>query len=159
MKSALLITVIAFITNAVAEMPVVFPDYKKFADLGGRDFLIASTIPGEFKTPEGVVAAMLMLGDQVQDKNLTAPFGPKVLKGSSHVEGARPLGTYYRGARIEGTVFIICFSADAMRYLNNTAGIQQSVKGAIEATIMKNFPEVEKIEYEIEGEIVADWDA
>lgn len=159
MKAALLITMIAFSANVMADMPVVFPDYKMFAELGGRDYLIASTIPGEFKTAEGVVAAMLMLGDQVEDKKLTAPFGPEALKGSSHFEGARPLGAYYRGARVEGTAFIVCFSADAMRYLNNTAGIQQSVKGSIEATILKNFPGVEKIEYEIDGKIVADWDA
>lgn len=159
MNTTLLITIIACSANAVADMPVVFPDHKKFAELGGRDFLISSSIPGDFKSAEGVVAAMLMLGDQVKDKNLTAPFDPKTLKGSSHFEGARPLGIYFRGARIEGTTFIICFSDDAMRYLNNTAGIQQSVKGAIEATILKNFPKVEKIEYEINGKIGADWDA
>ena len=159
MKPAFLVTMIAFCLNAMADMPVVFPDYKKFAELGGRDFLIPSTIPGNFKTPEGVAAAMLMLGDQVRDENLTAPFWPQAIKGSSHFDGAKPLGAYFRGARIEGNTFIIAFSGDAMRYLNNTAEIQQSVKGAIESTLMKNFPEVEKIEYEVDGKIVDGRDA
>jgi hypothetical protein len=156
MKTALLISMVAFAVNALADMPVVFPDYKKFDQLGGRNFLISSTIPGEFKTPEGVVGAMLLLGNQVKDKNLTAPFWPDAIKGSSQFEGAQPLGSYYRGARVEGTIFIIGFSADAMRYLNNTAGIEQSVKGALKATIMKNFPDIDRIEYEIDGKIVAD---
>ena len=159
MKFALLITFVAISANVTADMPVVFPDPKKFSDLGGRDFLIASTIPGDFKTAEGVAAAMLTLDDQVKDRNLTSPFRPETLKGTSHFEGAKPLGSYYRGARINGAVFTICFSSDAMRYLNNAAGIQQSVKGAIEGTIMKNFPDVKKIEYEIDGKVVTDWDA
>lgn len=146
-------------SSAFADTAVVFPDGKKFAELGGRDFLIASSIPGDFKTPEGVVSAMLFLGDQVQDKNLSAPFSPATLKGSSHFEGAQPLGAYFRGARIDGTTFIVAFSGGAMRYLNNTAGIQQFVKGALEATIKKNFPKVETVAYEIDGAIVSDWDA
>jgi hypothetical protein len=150
---------IALTSSGLADIAVVFPDSKKFAELGGRDFLVPSSIPGDFKTPEGIVAAMLFLGDQVRDKNLTAPFSAATLKSSSHFEGAKPLGAYFRGARIDGTTFVISFSGEAMRYLNNTAGIQQFVKGALEATIKKNFPKIETVAYEIDGEIVSDWDA
>ena len=150
---------IALATSAFADTVVVFPDSKKFAELGGCDFLVASTIPGDFKSPEGIVAGMLFLGDQVRDKSLSAPFSPATLKSSSHFEGAQPLGAYFRGARIDGTTFVISFSGEAMRYLNNTAGIQQFVKGALEATIMKNFPKIETVSYEIDGAIVSDWDA
>ncbi len=149
----------ALTTSAFADTVVVFPDVKKFAELGGRDFFVVSSIPGDFKTPEGVVAGMLLLGDQVRDKNLSAPFTPATLKGSSHFEGAQPLGAYFRGSRIDGTTFVISFSGEAMRYLNNTAGIQQFVKGALEATLKKNFPRIETVVYEIDGEIVLDWDA
>ena len=150
---------IALTSSALCDTPVVFPDNKKFAELGGRDFLVESSIPGDFKTPEGVVAAILFLGDQVQGKELSAPFSPAMLKGSSHFEGAKPLGSYFRGARIDGTTFIVAFDDDAMRYLNNTAAIQQMVKGALEATILKNFPKMETVAYEIDGEIVSGWDA
>lgn len=150
---------IVLASSAFADTVVVFPNGKKFAEHGGRDFLVVSSIPGDFKTPEGVVAAMLFLGDQVRDKNLSAPFSPDTLKSSSHFEGAKPLGAYFRGARIDGATFVISFSDEAMRYLNNTAGIQQFVKGALEATIKKNFPKIEAVSYEIDGKIVTDWDA
>lgn len=149
----------ALTSSAVADTPVVLPDNQKFAELGGRDFLVGSSIPGDFKTPEGVVAAVLFLGDQVRDKKLSAPFSPAVLKNSSHFEGARPLGSYFRGARIADKTFVIAFSGEAMRYLNNTAAIQQVVKGALEATIKKNFPKIETIAYEIDGKIITGWDA
>ncbi|WAC18171.1 hypothetical protein OVA24_13085 [Luteolibacter sp. SL250] len=150
---------IVFSSCAFADMTVVFPDNRKFAESDGSDFLVASTIPGDFKTPEGVVAATLFLGNQVRDKRLSAPFFPDTLSGSSHFEGAQPLGSYFRGARIEGKTFVISFTGESMRYLNNTAGIQQSVKGALEATIMKNFPGIQAVSYEIDGKIVSDWDA
>lgn len=102
---------------------------------------------------------MFLLGDQVQNKSLLAPFLPKTLKSSSHYDGALPLGSYLLGARIKDDTFIISFRDGAMRYLNNTAATQQLVKGAIESTILKNFPSVKNIVYEIDGEIVTAWDA
>lgn len=146
-------------TAVLADTPVVFPDSRKFAESGGRDFLIPSAIPGDFKTPEGVVTAMFLLGDQVKDSRLSAPFSPATLKNTSHFVGARPLGAYLRGARIDGTTFVLAFDGEAMRYLNNTAAIQEVVKGAIEATIRKNFPDIKSIAYEVDGKLISDWDA
>lgn len=159
MKALFLPLLLAAWSAAFADIPVVFPDNDKFADAVGDEFMVESTIPGDFKTPEGVAAAMLMLGDQVADKKLTAPFNPATIRSSSHFEGARPLASYFRGARIQGKRFIISFDGEAMRYLNNAASIQQFVKGAIEGTLKKNFPEIEGVDYEVDGEIVEDWDA
>lgn len=159
MKTLVSPLIVALMTSvALADMPVVFPDNKKFAEGDGRDFLVVSSIPGDFKTPEGVVGAMLWLGDKVRNTDLTAPFSPAALKGTSHFEGAHPLGAYYRGARIDGKMFVIAFSREAMRYLNNTVSIQQAVKGALEGTIKKSFPKVESIAYEIDGKINTEWD-
>jgi len=158
MNRAIFLLFAGLLSVGMADLPVVFPDYKKFAE-SGRDFLVVSSIPGDFKTPEGVVAAMLLLGDQVRDDQLTAPFSPNVLEGSTHFDGAHSLGSYFRGARIDGKLFVVSFSGEAMRYLNNTAAIQEVVKGAIESTIKKNFPGVETVEYEIDGKIVSEWDA
>lgn len=157
MKTILLPLLIA--ATAFADIPVVFPDNEKFADAVGDEFMVESTIPGDFKSPEGIVAAMLMLGDQVKDPKLTAPFSPATIRPSSHFEGARPLAGYFRGARIQGKRFVISFDEEAMRYLNNTASIQELVKGSIERTLKKNFPEIEGVDYEVDGEIVEDWDA
>lgn len=144
--------------SALADVPVILPDPERFAK-GSKDFLVETSIPGTFKSPEGVVGALLTLGDQAKNRKLSNPFLPETIRASSHFEGARPLAAYYRGARIEGETFIVSFSGEAMRYLNNAAGIQEFVKGAIVATVMKNFPAVKDLQYEIDGEIVSEWDA
>lgn len=144
--------------SALADISVVLPDPEIYSK-DSNDFLVETTIPGNFKTPEGVVGALLTLGDQAKNRKLGNPFLPEAIRNSSHFEGAKPLAAYYRGARIEGDACVISFSEDAMRYLNNTAGIQEFVKGAIVSTVMKNFPAVKKVSYEIDGKIVDDWDA
>jgi hypothetical protein len=144
--------------SALADMPVVFPDRERLTDRGDF-FFVESTIPGDFKTPEGVVMAMLALGDQVRNKDLDAPFYPLNISFSSAYEGALPLYAYLRGARIEGTTFIIAFDEEAMRYLNNTIAMQGRIKGTIEATILRNFPEIRCVAYEVDGKIVEEWDA
>ncbi|MDR3159312.1 MAG: hypothetical protein LBU11_09995 [Zoogloeaceae bacterium] len=97
--------------SALADMPVVFPDRERLADRG-YPFLVESTIPGDFKTPEGVAMAMLALGGQVKNKALYAPFYPSAISFSSAHEGALPLYSYMRGARIKGTTFIIAFEQE-----------------------------------------------
>lgn len=145
-------------SSAFADLTVVLPDPQIY-EKGSEGFLVETTLPGSFKTPEGVIAALLTLGDHAKNEKLSNPFTPETLRSSSHFEGAKPLAAYYRGARIEGKNFIVSFSGEAMRYLNNTAGIQEFVKGALVSTILKNFPEVNEVQYEIDGEIVSEWDA
>lgn len=57
-----------------------------------------------------------------------------------------------------GTV-ILRFTGDANRYLNSTAAIQELVKGALEATIRLHSNKPTTVDYEIDGEIVEEWDA
>jgi hypothetical protein len=154
---AILFAFSLLVATAHADTPVVLPDHELFAK-DAKEFLIESTIPGDFKTPEGVVAALLTLGDQVANRKLSASFQPKSLSSTSQFEGALPLASYYRGARLDGKTFTISFSAEAMRYLDNTVAIQQLVKGAIEGTVKRNFPAVDTIQYQIDGKIVTDWD-
>lgn len=144
-------------TTAFADTKVLLPHGEKFAK-AGRDFMVQSTIPGDFKTPEGITAALLVLADQVADKNLTAPFDPDTLRSTSHFEGALPLAAYFRGARLDKNTIIVSFSKDALRYLNNAAGIQEVVKGSIEGTLLLNFPEAKTVVYEIDGKPFSDWD-
>lgn len=42
---------------------------------------------------------------------------------------------YFRGLRRDGRKVVLRFTGDANRYLNDTAAIQELVKGALEATI------------------------
>jgi hypothetical protein len=48
---------------------------------------------------------------------------------------------------------------DANRYLNNAAAIQELVKGALEATIRLHTTKSTTVYYEIDGQIVEEWDA
>jgi hypothetical protein len=138
--------------------PVVLPDAQRFA-ANARDFLVESTVPGCFETPEGIVWALLSLSDQNANPNLSSPFLPKAIESTSGAKGARPLAAYFRGAHLKGTTLTVAFSGDAMRYLNSTTAIQQVVKGSIETTLKKHFPSVTTIEYEIDGKTVTGWDA
>lgn len=155
-QAAILIHLLV-VTRTLADTPVVLPDDEKFTK--DAQFLVETKIPGDFKTAEGILAALFLLGDQVENKKLTFPFNPKAIESTSPGKGALPLGTYFRGARMEDKKIIVCFSEGGMRYLNNAAGIQQYVKGALEATLKRNFPDVTEIQYEIDGKIVDGWDA
>jgi hypothetical protein len=66
---------------------------------------------------------------------------------------------YYRGLRRHGSKVILRFTGDAYRYLNNTAAIQELVKGALEATIRLHTTKTTTVDYEIDGEIIKEWDA
>jgi hypothetical protein len=66
---------------------------------------------------------------------------------------------YYRGLRRNGRKVIVRFTGDAYRYLNNTAAIQELVKGALEATIRLHTNKSTTVDYEIDGELVDEWDA
>jgi hypothetical protein len=46
------------VATALADTKVVLPHYQRFADTG-RDFLLETTIPGDFKTLEGIVWGLL----------------------------------------------------------------------------------------------------
>ena len=74
-------------------------------------------------------------------------------------EGAQPLYVYFRGLRRDGSEVIPGFTSDANRYLNNTAAIQELVKGALEATIRLHTGKSTDVYYENDGEIIEEWDA
>jgi len=131
--TAILLATCPFAT-ALADTKVILPHYQRFADTG-RDFLLQTTIPGDFKTLEGVVLGLLTLSSQCPDKQFSSFFSPDALSSSSQGEGAQPLYMYFRGLRRDGRKVILRFTGDANRYLNNTAAIQELVKGPLEATI------------------------
>jgi hypothetical protein len=143
---------------ALADTKVVLPESQRFAETG-RDFLLETTIPGDFNTLEGVVWGLLTLSSQCPDKHFLSPFFPDFIRSSSPGEGAQPLYMYFRGLRRDGSKVVLRFTGDANRYLNNTAAIQECVKGALEETIRLHATKSTTIDYEIDGEIVEDWDA
>lgn len=143
---------------ALADTKVVLPHSQRFADTG-RDFLLETTIPGDFKTLEGIVWGLLTLSSQCPDKQFSSYFFPDGLSSSSQGEGAQPLYMYFRGLRRDGRKVILRFTDDANRYLNNTAAIQELVKGPLEATIRLHTSKSTTVYYEIDGQIVEEWDA
>lgn len=155
-KALLLVT--CPLTTALADTKVILPHSQRFAE-NGRNFLLETTIPGDFKTLEGVVWGLLTLSSQCPNKNFSSPFFPDAISCTSQGEGAQPLYIYFRGLRRDGRKVILRFAGDANHYLNNTAAIQELVKGALEATIKLHTNKSAMIYYEIDGEIVDEWDA
>jgi hypothetical protein len=155
--TAILLATCPFAT-ALADTKVILPHYQRFADTG-RDFLLQTTIPGDFKTLEGVVWGLLTLSSQCRDKQFSSFFFPDALSSSSQGEGAQPLYMYFRGLRRDGRKVILRFTGDANRYLNNTAAIQDLVKGPLEETIKLHTNKSTTVYYEIDGQIVEEWDA
>ena len=145
--TAILLVACPFAT-ALADTKVVLPDSQRFADTG-RDF----------KTLEGVVWGLLTLSSKRPDKRFSSPFFPDAISSTSPGEGAQPLYMYFRGLRRDGRKVVLRFTGDANRYLNNTAAIQELVKGALEATIRLHTTKSTTVYYEIDGQIVEEWDA
>ena len=113
----------------------------------------------DFKTLEGVVWGLLTLSSKCPDKRFSSPFFPDAISSTSPGEGAQPLCMYFRGLRRDGRKVVLRFTGDANRYLNNTAAIQELVKGALEATIRLHTTKYTTVYYEIDGQIVEEWDA
>ncbi len=154
---AILLATCPFAT-ALPDTKVVLPHSQRFAE-SGKDFLLETTIPGDFKTLEGVVWGLLTLSSLCPNKDFSAPFFPETISSTSGREGAQPLYIYYRGLRRDGRKVVLRFTGDANRYLNSTAAIQELVKGALEATIRLHTNKSTTVDYEIDGEIVDEWDA
>jgi hypothetical protein len=155
--SAILLLVCSFAT-ALADTKVVLPHSQRFAETG-RDFLLETTIPGDFNTLESIVWGLLTLSPQCPDKHFSSPFFPDTISSTSPGKGAQPLYVCFRGLRREGSHVVLRFTGEANRYLNNTAAIQECVKGALEETIRLHTSKSTTVDYEIDGEIVEDWDA
>jgi hypothetical protein len=153
-----LFLVICSVAAVIADTKIVLPHSQRFAE-SGSDFLLETMIPGDFKTLEGVVWAVLALSPQCPDKHFFSPFFPDAISSTSPGEGAQPLYMYYRGLQRDGRRVILSFTGEANRYLNNTAAIQECVKGALEKTIKLHTSKSTTVDYEIDGEIVEDWDA
>jgi len=156
---AILLAVSPSVT-ARADTNVVLPHSQRFVGTG-RDFFLETTIPGDFKTLEGVVWGLLTLSSQCPDKDFSSSFFPDAISSTSPREGAQPLYVYFRGLRRDGSKVILRFTGDANRYLNNTAAIQELVKGALEATIRLHTHTSKSTDVynEIDGEIIEEWDA
>jgi len=159
MKSFFLITILLLTPFfVIADTKVMLPDSGKFTR-NEPDIFVQTTIPGDFKTIEGIMTALFLLVDQAKDTSLSNPFTPNSISDPSQRKGAKHLGAYYRGVRRLKNTVIISFSEEAMLYLNNTVSIQHVVKGTMERTLKLHFPDITEIQYEIDGKIITDWDA
>lgn len=140
-----------------ADTKIMLPDPKKFAD-GEKKFFVQTTMPGEFKSLDAVVLALMTLSPQAPNKSLTAPFFPDTISSMSG-EKKEPLYLSYRGLRKKGKTVTLRFTDDAMVYLNSAISLQDIIKGALEETIKLHAPDCKTIEYEVDGKVVEDWDA
>ena len=142
-KNATIAAILCTTKLVCADTPVILPDHDKFVK-GGTGYLVQTTIPGDFTTLEGIIGALMMLGDQAANKKLTFPF-----------KGLAPL---YRGLSKQGNKVILRFAKGADEILSGTSAEQQLLRMPLDATVQLHCPGVEEVLYEIDGKIFV-WDA
>jgi len=140
-----------------ADTRIMLPDWKKFGD-GEKNFIVQTTMPGDFKSLDAVVLALMTLSPQALNRNLTAPFFPETIASMSG-ENKQPLYLSFRGLSKKGKTVTLRFTGDAMIYLNSTISLQDVIKGALEETIKLHAPDCKTVQYEVDGTVVEDWDA
>jgi|SRR5438045_3367246 len=140
--------IVAVAAPACADTRIMLPDFKRFAD-GEKKFIVETTMPGDFKSLDAVVFALLTLSPQAANKNVTAPFFDK----------KEPLYRSFRGLRKKGKTVTLRFTGDSMEYLNSAISLQDAIKGALEETIKLHAPDCKNVQYEVDGEVVQEWDA
>lgn len=150
------ILIVIMAVPVCADTKIMLPDSQKFAD-NEKNFFVQTTMPGDFKSLDAVVLALLTLSPQAANKNLTAPFFPETTAGGA--ETKEPLYRSFRGLRKNGKTVTLRFSGDAMNYLNSAISMQEFIKGALEKTIKLHAPDCKTVEYEVDGKVVEDWDA
>jgi hypothetical protein len=140
--------ILATATPAFADTKIMLPDFKRFAD-GEKKFIVETTMPGDFKSLDAIVFALLTLSPQAANKSVTAPFFDK----------KEPLYQSFRGLRKKGKTVTLRFTGDSMEYLNSAISLQDAIKGALEETIKLHAPDCKTVEYEVDGQVVDEWDA
>ena len=150
MKYRALICILALATTTplFADTKIMLPDFKRFAD-GEKKFIVETTMPGDFKSLDAIVLAFLTLSPQAANKSVTAPFFDK----------KEPLYYSFRGLRKKGKTVTLRFTGDAMVYLDSAISLQDAIKGALEGTIKLHAPDCKTVEYEVDGQVVTEWDA
>ncbi|MEY2501436.1 MAG: hypothetical protein QOI07_1770 [Verrucomicrobiota bacterium] len=139
---------LATAATVCADTRIMLPDFKRFAD-GEKKFIVETTMPGDFKSLDSIVLALLTLSPQAANKSVTAPFFDKT----------QPLYQSFRGLRRKGKTVTLRFTGDAMSYLDSAISLQDAIKGALEETIKLHAPDCKTVEYEVDGEVVTEWDA
>ena len=137
---------------------LILPHSQRFPETG-RDFLLDTTIPGDFKTLEGILWGLLTLSSQCPDKDFSLPFFPNAINSISPREVHSLFTCIFAVYGQDGSRVIARFTGDANRHLNNTAAIQELVKGALEATVGLHTSKSRDVYYEIDGKIIEEWDA
>jgi hypothetical protein len=140
-----------------ADTKIMLPDPKRFAD-GEKKFFVQTTMPGDFKSLDSIVLALMTLSPQAPNKSVTSPFFPETIASVS-AEKKEPLYLSFRGLRKKGKTVTLCFTEDAMLYLNSSIALQDFIKGALEETIKLHAPDCKTVQYEIDGKLVEEWDA
>jgi hypothetical protein len=146
------ILLVATAVPVCADTKIMLPDMKKTND-EGKNFFVQTTMPGDFKSLDAVILALLTLSPQAANKSLSAPFFPETANKKE------PLYLSFRGLRKKGKTVTLRFSGDAMPYLDSAISLQQIIKGTLEETVKLHAPDCKTIEYEVDGNVVTEWDA
>ncbi|NNG14930.1 MAG: GerMN domain-containing protein [Gemmatimonadales bacterium] len=96
--------------------------------------------------------------DQLPEAAIREVLRDVIPSSGLHSTGTLPLLDYFNGVSIQNGTAILRFDGGALEYLNNAACAQIAVKSPMERTLLE-FPDVQRIEYEIDGQIFDEWDA
>ena len=110
-----ILLVICPVAIALADTNVVLPHSQRFAETG-RDFLLKTTIPCDFKTLEGIVWGLLTLSSQCPDKDFSLPFFPDAINFISPREVHSLFTCIFAVYGRDGSEVIPGFTSDANRY-------------------------------------------
>ncbi len=86
-------------------------------------------------------------------EGLTTAFSP-MTEGTN----TKPLDEYFNTVAVKDGVAYVDFDPEALSYLNSAVCMQEAVKQPLENTL-KQFTDVEQVEYMIHGQVFRDWDA
>ena len=115
---------------------------------------VARTLrPGPNRADALLQALFAPLTEAENDRGLFSPH-----HGYVSAPDAPGLGEFFVGVTIQDGVAHVAFTSEAMAYLNQAACAQTAVKSSIERTLQQ-LPDVESIEYVVDGRIVVEWDA
>jgi hypothetical protein len=83
-----------------ADTKIMLPDPKKFDD-NEKNIFVQTTMPGDFKSLDAVVLALMTLSPQARTKSLSAPFFPETTAGEAETKAALPfLAVFARGKTV-----------------------------------------------------------
>ncbi len=107
---------------------------------------------------ERVVTDALTTPDEALRLLFAGPTPDEAKKGARTFSQLSILGSSYLGVNVANGTAVVNFKPAALTSLNSAAAMQAMVKNPIERTL-RQFIDIQRVEYAIDGKIFEQWDA